>query len=98
MCRSPNNSRPRLFGTGGYHRSQSEHFVTFPEANSTTQEDNSDTESPLLLINQVKQSTPKPIVVPVTVNGKAIQMELDTGAGVTIISKVAWEVMFPTSR
>ena len=35
------------------------------------------------------------MIVAVTINGKEIIMELDTGAAVSVISKELWKFMFP---
>ena len=35
------------------------------------------------------------MIVTVTINGKEIIMELDTGAAVSVISKELWKSMFP---
>ena len=72
-------------------------YLTFQEhtqENDSIQEGTPNPESPLLCIKHVKQSNPKAMIVPVTINGKEINKELDTGAAVSVISKELWKSMF----
>ncbi len=41
-------------------------------------------------IDQVQNTSAKPILVPVQLNKQLIKMELDTGAACTLISKETW--------
>ena len=49
----------------------------------------------LYMVNQYKGVLPKPIVVSINVEGKEIPMEVDTGAGVSIIPFSTWRSHFP---
>lgn len=41
------------------------------------------------------RETPKPIMIDVTINGKIVPIEVDTGAAVTIMSHETWLTLFP---
>ena len=49
----------------------------------------------LYVVNQYKGVSPKPIVVSINVEGKEIPMEVDTGAGGSIILFSTWRSHFP---
>ena len=49
----------------------------------------------LYVVNQYKGVSPKPIVVSINVEGKEIPVEVDTGAGVSIIPFSTWRSHFP---
>lgn len=42
-------------------------------------------------------STSKPITLPVTINGRPVPMELDTGASVSVISESTYKTLLETS-
>ena len=61
----------------------------------THQVDHGDYESPqetidILPVHAVEPSVPKSYKVPVEVNGVLITMEIDTGAGVSLVSEQTW--------
>ena len=49
----------------------------------------------LYVVNKYKGVSPKPIVVSINMEGKEIPMEVDTGAGVSIIPFSIWRSHFP---
>ena len=50
-------------------------------------------------IFNIGQTTPEPsIILPVEMNGVSVSMELDTGASLSILSKMLWKEKFPEAE
>ena len=68
------------------------HLVEEPEVTSNTEPTD---ELPLMNIQLVKpESSPAGLMVTVTVDSKPLQMELDTGASVSLVSEATWRRLF----
>lgn len=97
VCRSSSRQqryppRPMGRGRGPLRQHQGTHHVTADQE----QEDNSDSEA--LPLCMVGGSEIAPIKVPLVINGKLHDMELDTGAAVTIISENKCKELFPEAQ
>ena len=63
----------------------------------TTQDDN-DTIITKFKMHQVTRTTAEPIMVPLTLNGQVLQMEVDTGAALSLISDATCQALFPREK
>ena len=63
----------------------------------TTQDDN-DTIITEFKMHQVTRTTAEPIMVPLTLNGQVLQMEVDTGAALSLISDATRQALFPREK
>ena len=77
--------------------SEAEHFVA-PDGEASHDCSVGEEAMDLNVVNQYKEVSPKPIVVSINVEGKEIPMEVDTGAGVSIIPFSTWRSHFPDLR
>ena len=73
--------------------SEAEHYLT-PHC------DDDDEDSPqevlgMFNVHQISGTSPTPIIVSLEVEGRQIPMEVDTGAGVSIIPLLTWKAHFP---
>ena len=75
-------------------KSEAEHFVG-PDGEASHDCSEGEETMSLYVVNQHKGVSLKPIVVSINVEGKEIPMEVDTGAGVSIIPFSTWRSHFP---
>ncbi len=93
MCRSRNRSKTSQDQQQGESSLHSLHNATPDSVSSSPDEA---TVPPEYTLNSIPDHKSQPIEVTVFVNGTDLQMEVDTGAALSLISESTWSAKFPT--
>ena len=96
ICKAPRKASQGPRGKIRPHarNSEAEHYLT-PHCDDADDEDSPQEVLGMFNVHQISGTSPTPIIVSLEVEGKQIPMEVDTGAGVSIIPLLTWKAHFP---